>query len=57
MKIKKFHNEDFEKLSEEDKKYVYSEIVAGIALSILILIGGLCGVFELLKYLFRLLHS
>lgn len=55
MKIKKSDIEEFEKLSKEDIKRVYSEIMAGISLSILIFGGTLFGIFELLKYLFGFL--
>ena len=57
MKIKKSDIEEFEKLSKEDGKRVYSEIMAGISLSILIFGGTLFGIFELLKYLFGFLNS
>ena len=57
MKIKKSDIEEFEKLSKEDRKRVYSEIMARISLSILIFGGTLFGIFELLKYLFRFLNS
>lgn len=57
MKMKKSDIEEFEKLSKEDRKNVYSEIVAGISLSTLIFGGTFFGIFELLKYLFRFLNS
>ena len=57
MKMKKSDIEEFEKLSKEDRKKVYSEIVAGISLSTLIFGGTFFGIFELLKYLFRFLNS
>lgn len=57
MKIKKSDIEEFEKLSKEDRKRVYSEIMAGISLSILVFGGALFGIFELLKYLFGFLNS
>ena len=57
MKMKKSDIEEFEKLFKEDRKKVYSEIIAGISLSILIFCGTLFFIFELLKYLFRFLNS